>query len=99
MSRQEAQAHIDRMEGYPLIAYLMDDDGKGILDNIRLHIPKTWTRAGDDGLSAEFDVQVGAQALNVDNMSEGLDELYAMVELVERHGKRRFTSGVIAAAF
>ena len=99
MTRQEAENHIRRMEGSPLIAYLVGDDGKGLLDEIRVHIPKTWTRATDDGLSAEFDLRVGEPALDEDKMNEGLDEVYALVELVEPRGKRRFTSGVIAASF
>jgi hypothetical protein len=99
MTRQQAENHIRRMEGSPLLAYLMGDDGKGPLDEIRVHIPKKSTVATDDGLSAEFYIEVGAEAFNEDKMNEGLDEVYAMVELIEPLGKRRFTSGVIAKAW
>jgi len=99
MTRDKAQTLMDRMGGSPLIAYLVDDDGKGVLDRIVMHIPMIRTQAGDGGLSAEFYAEVNVQTLNVDGMNEGLDEVYALVELVEPHGKQRFTSGVIAAAF
>jgi hypothetical protein len=99
MTRQEAEKHIRWMEGSPLIAYLVGDDGKGLLDEIRINIPKISTRATDDGLSAEFYALVPEPVLNEDKMNEGLDEVYALVELVEPRGKRRFTSGVIAAVF
>jgi hypothetical protein len=99
MTRQEAQAHIDRLNGYPLIAYIVGDDGRPDRQVLPLfNVPKTWTRAGDHGLSAEFDAVVGPAALNED---AGRDELYARVTLViDGHASDpRYTSGVIAAHF
>ena len=59
---------------------------------------RKYVRVGDDGLSAEFESQVGSRLLNEDN---GRDEVYAQVWLADRlnHQTVYFRSGVITAEF
>jgi hypothetical protein len=96
MSQQEAQAIIDANGGAPFGALIMADD-EGYDTTSMFEVPATWVVAGEGGLSAEFDLQVGSDALNEDK--DGRDEVYARVILYDPRyypTPRIFESGQIA---
>ena len=78
MSPQDAQAFIDH-PGEEFYAKVMGDDS--VWDNFLFYVPVSWSAAGPDALSAEFDVVVAGSLLNED--VPGADELYARVGLTD----------------
>ncbi|MGI5507288.1 hypothetical protein [Lentzea sp. CA-135723] len=77
MSRADAQNIIDQ-PGDPVDAWAMGADW---FDNAEFRIPVSWVRATDNGLSAQFYIQVPYNALDED--SDGGDELYARARLFD----------------
>lgn len=94
MSQQDAQAIIDQ-NGDPFDSWAMGADW---FDNAEFRIPLTWVRAGANGLSAEFDINVPYNALDED--PDGGDELYARVRLFDqRTSTRTFKSNELHSPF
>jgi hypothetical protein len=78
-------------------AWAIGDDW---FDNAEFRIPLTWIAAGDNGLSAEFDIKVPYAALDEDPGPSDGDELYARVRLYDnRTSTRTFTSGTLSSPF
>lgn len=94
MSRADAEAIIAQ-PGNPFDDWAMGADW---FDNAEFNIPLTWVRATDNGLSAEFDINVPYNALDED--PDGGDELYARVRLFDqRTSTRTFKSKELHSPF
>ena len=97
MSRQDAQTLINANYGVPFGTLIMAHDHDRTSDDTAslFEVPTTWVVAGDGGLSAEFNLQVGSDALDEDK--DGRDEVYARVILYDtRYPQPRiFESGII----
>jgi hypothetical protein len=102
MRQDEAQDIIALTPGgNPFFVAIMDDDGGGPLsDRVLFPVPIApgWPRAGEVGLSAEFETLVSGSQLNGDNDS---DEVYARVVLFDPRDRQTYilTSGVITDNF
>ena len=94
MSRGDAQNIIDQ-PGDAFDSWAMGADW---FDNAEFKIPLSWVRAGDNGLSAEFDIRVPYNALDED--PDGGDELYARTRLFDtRTSTRTFKSKELHSPF
>ncbi|MFI6744014.1 hypothetical protein ACIBI9_65080 [Nonomuraea sp. NPDC050451] len=95
MSREEAQAIIDH-PGDEFSAKVIGEDPA--FDNSLVSVPVTWSAAGDNGLSAEFDMVATWSQLNEDDgFFDGyIDDLFGRIVLTKPDGqKRTFNSTTI----
>ncbi|MEV4021017.1 hypothetical protein AB0J35_62140 [Nonomuraea angiospora] len=95
MSREEAQAIIDH-PGEEFSAKVIGEDPA--FDNSLVSVPVTWSAAGDNGLSAEFDMVATWSQLNEDDgFFDGyIDDLFGRIVLTKPDGqKRTFNSTTI----
>ncbi|MFI7132716.1 hypothetical protein ACIBQ1_44050 [Nonomuraea sp. NPDC050153] len=91
MSREEAQAIIDH-PGEEFSAKVIGQDPA--FDNSLVSVPVTWSTAGDNGLSAEFDMVATWSQLNEDDGY--IDDLFGRIVLTKPNGqKRTFNSTTI----
>ncbi|MFG6200317.1 hypothetical protein [Nonomuraea sp. JJY05] len=88
MSREEAQAIIDH-PGDEFSAKVIGEDPA--FDNSLVSVPVTWSAAGDNGLSAEFDMVATWSQLNEDDgFFDGyIDDLFGRIVLAKPNGEKR----------
>ncbi|MFF4618866.1 hypothetical protein [Nonomuraea jabiensis] len=88
MSREEAQTIIDH-PGDEFSAKVIGEDPA--FDNSLVSVPVTWSAAGDNGLSAEFDMVATWSQLNEDDgFFDGyVDDLFGRIVLAKPDGQKR----------
>ncbi|MBO3751831.1 hypothetical protein J5X84_37670 [Streptosporangiaceae bacterium NEAU-GS5] len=96
MSRNDAEAILNA-PGDELRAKIIGDDP--VFDNSLVSVPITWALPGDNGISAEFDINVPWSTLNEDDgyFDGYIDDLFGRITLTDpRNGSTRtFTSPTI----
>jgi hypothetical protein len=100
MSQEDAQAIINA-PGEEFSAKVFGDDE--FFDNALINVPVTWSAAGTEGLSAEFDTVASWAQLDEDNSywSGYVDELYASIKLVDPRTTvvRTFNTAIITGYY